>query len=317
MAGEEKIVRERIKNNWSAKLVALGLASLLWLYVNTQANPLMEDVHSNIPVEITGLAPDLTLITRPPAVQVRVAGVRTGLAALSSRDIRAYIDLSGAAPGSNLIPVNVVVQGKVEVVSIVPAQVNVTVDRIVEEKREVKAKVIGQLAEGFAHGEPKIRPDFVLVQGASRVLSDISEVFVTIELSQEMQEDLGRQLPVEVVSRTNMPLTASVRLSPQWVEVVMPVEEQPASKIVPVIVLLQGKAAPGLEVSEIAVQPEAVAIRGPAEVLQKIDHVSAGEINVAGITETLIVEQKLLLPELVEGAEVDKVLVTIKVGEAN
>ncbi|MBS4025213.1 MAG: hypothetical protein KGZ96_06000 [Clostridia bacterium] len=309
---------ERIKNNWFAKLVALGLASLLWLYVNTQANPQMEDVHSNIPVEITGLAPDLVLITRPPAVQVRVAGARTGLAALSSRDIRAYIDLSGAVPGSNLIPVNVVVQGNVEVIAIVPARANVTVDRIVEEKREVTVKVIGQLADGFALGEPEIRPDFVIVQGASQVLSDISELFVTIELSQEMRGDLVlKQLPVEVVSRTNMPITTSIKLSPQWVEVVMPVKEQLTSKIVPVMVLLQGEAATGVKVTEIAVQPEVVAIRGPAEVLQEIEHVSVGEINVQGISETLVMEKKLLLPELVEGAEVDKVLVTIKVEIVN
>jgi YbbR domain-containing protein len=317
MAGEEEVVMERIKNNWSAKLVAFGLASLLWLYVNTQANPQMENVHSNIPLEITGLAPDLALITRPPAVQVRVAGTRSGLAAVSSRDIRAYIDLSGASPGSNLVPVNVAVQGNVEVVSIVPAQVNVAVDKIVEEKRVVTAKVIGQAAEEFVFGEPRIRPDFVLVQGVSQILNDISQVFVTIELSPEIQQDLTLQLPVEVVSKNNLPLTAAVKLSPQWVEVVVPVEEQPAEKTVPVRVLLEGEAAAGFQAAAVAAQPETVVIRGPKEVLEKIDYVSTGEINVAGMTETLAVEQKLLFPELVTGIDVDKVLVTIKVQKVN
>lgn len=307
---------ERLKNNWSAKLIAFGLAALLWMYVNIQDNPQTEEIYSNIPVEVTGLAQNFTLTTNPPPVQVRVTGTRPSLAALNQRDIRAYIDLSQVTSTTVIVPVNVVVPGTVEVVSIFPAQVNIQMEQIVEQRWPVVIKVVGRLAEDYVYGQPEASPDFVFIQGSEGALADIKEVFVAVELSEEIQEDLVLQLPVEVVNQANLPVTPQVRPNPQWVEVFVPVEKQLATSTLPIKISLVGEVEPGFQVQEVILEPELITITGPGHIINDLEEVFFGEVNIAGLEETKVIEVEPVLPEQVEVVGIEVVTVTIIVEEA-
>lgn len=286
---------QRIKNNLSTKILAFGMALLLWVFVNTQTNSQLEEIYSNIPVEAINLADNLALVNKLNAIQVRVTGSRPALAMLTSRDIKATVDLSAVTAGNNMVSVDIAVPKGIEIVSITPAKINVAVDRIVEEKWPVTVKVIGQLDETKKHGEPTIKPDFVFLVGASELLKQVREVFVTIQLSEDISDDLRVNLPLEVVDHSNISITNMLRINPQWVETLVPIQSTVISKELPVGVQLTGEVSESY-ILNTAIKPTKITITGPEQVLSELEEISAGEIDVENLTEAVVVERELNIP---------------------
>jgi len=118
-----------LTRHWELKLLALGFAVALWLFVTTSEK---SDRVLSAPVEFDGMPPGLVLTTdRPDSVEVQVHALRSSLSRLGPDQIRAHVNLSGASPGEvalHVLPEQVAVPAGITVVRVNPSRIRVVLE---------------------------------------------------------------------------------------------------------------------------------------------------------------------------------------------
>jgi len=159
------------------KIIALILAVILWLFVKSERGG---EVGLVVPLELYRL-PSRLIVTRvtEEAINVRINGPLSQLERLSTREIRAKVDLSRAKPGPNsfdILPNNLNVPQGLKVTQISPSSVKVDLDRIADKIVRVKALVKGRPAKGHRVIKISVDPSYINLQGAHTQLIKLREV---------------------------------------------------------------------------------------------------------------------------------------------
>jgi YbbR domain-containing protein len=120
-----------LTRHWELKVLALGFAVVLWLFVMTSEK---SDRILSAPVEFDGVPAGLMLIgERPDSVNVQLHALRTSLSRLGADQIKARVDLSGAGPGDVLLrvlPEQVEVPAGITVVRVNPSRIHVVLEAV-------------------------------------------------------------------------------------------------------------------------------------------------------------------------------------------
>src|SRR5215475_9351025 len=105
-------------------LLAVVLASALWVVVTTQQNPDIVDVFQAIQVETRNKPDDLVLRNEIPTVRVTVAAPRDVWPDLRPAKFQATIDLSRLGPGLQQVPIQIqTVDNRARIEEVNPTQV--------------------------------------------------------------------------------------------------------------------------------------------------------------------------------------------------
>ncbi len=299
-------------NNFPLKVVAVIFAIFLWFYVDAQQNPLA-DQRFDVPIDYVGLAEDLSYSGGSSTVTVTIKGRQDRVSNLRSSDFTATVDLSEAVLGENQLPVKVTTPANVEISSTRPSKVTVTLDRMTEINMEVQPTVLGTAAEGYTRFAPSIKPTTVLVQGSETLLEQIASAKVEIDAT-GATENLVLTLPVKLVTDEGVVLdNKSVTVTPQAVEVFLPIDQDTPSKMVTIKPNLVGQPAKGYAVSRVVAEPETVKIVGSFEDIDKIDQLTTKPIYISNIAADMVQEAELVIPDGVTlmNTNTVKVLVTV------
>jgi YbbR domain-containing protein len=152
-------------NAW-LKLVALGLAFLLWWAVSH--DPTVEAVIT-APLEFHHAPENLEMsVEGATQVRVRVLGPERTVRSLSSTDVQAIVDLSGARTGErtfDLTAKQVHLPDAVQVVQIEPSQVRIAFDKSATRTVEVRPRVIGSLVTGYHIASVSADPSTINIIG--------------------------------------------------------------------------------------------------------------------------------------------------------
>ncbi len=163
--------------NWGLKLVSLGFAVLLWMFVVGEKR---SEISLTVPLELTGVPADRVIVSPvPEAIRIRVNGPRTLLAAIDPDKLRVTLNLDGIQPGISafeILPSRLNLPRGVDVTYISPSVVTLEADRRVEKVLRVKPRIRGAPAEGFEVASVEVEPAEVRVQGAERALRDRKEI---------------------------------------------------------------------------------------------------------------------------------------------
>lgn len=89
------------RNSWLARIMCVIVASILWVYVMNEQNPITTRSFT-VPLQTVHLQDDMLVKDLPETVNVRVSGTRSQIAALRTADVKAFIDLRG--PAKDAIP---------------------------------------------------------------------------------------------------------------------------------------------------------------------------------------------------------------------
>ena len=115
--------------NFSLKVLAVGIAVLLWMNV---AGDRVVEQGLEVPVEFENVPAGLEIAGDPPdTVRVRVRGPGVIIGGLAGGDVAAVLDLSAGQAGRREIemaPHRVRTPSGVEVTSVVPAAITVTLE---------------------------------------------------------------------------------------------------------------------------------------------------------------------------------------------
>ena len=262
------------------KLLALGLAVLLWLSV--AGEPVVER-GLQVPLGFENVPDALEIAGDPPdTVQVRVRGAASIVNELESGDVVAVLDLAGEPPGNrrlfDMFAGRVRAPFGVEVTQVVPATITVALERGGSPRTvPVVPDIEGQPAEGFVVGRISTVPATVDVIGSESRLAGLSEALTEPVSVVNVSEAVQAVVTVGVADptlRLATPTTADVTVE------IVPAPLDRTLHEVPVVTRnVEGRRRARVEPDQIT-----VSVRGPRDTVRELD-VTAVEafIDLAGL----------------------------------
>jgi YbbR domain-containing protein len=158
------------------KVVALALASLLWL---TVAGEHIVERIIRVPLEFRNIPSQLEVVGDPPGnVDVRLRGSSALLSRLEPGDVVAVLDLASARPGSRLFHVpNDAVRSPygVQVAQVLPGTLAISFEKSARRVVPIVAPIEGEPAPGYIVGPVTAEPATVEVVGPESRLKKLDQ----------------------------------------------------------------------------------------------------------------------------------------------
>lgn len=172
------------------KVFSFIVAIIIWFYIIIVLDPAVVTVIRDVPIRYVQqnalIEQGLSIVgENKTSVEIKIEGSRKKLVNINSKNIVASVDLSSVTKaGTHTLPIVLSVPyDYVEVVSKKPDTVEVTIDKLVEEKRNIRVKTVGTPEAGYIAGTVELNPPTVLLKGAASVVSQISDVVVSVDVS--------------------------------------------------------------------------------------------------------------------------------------
>lgn len=272
-----------LANNTAAKIIALAVALILWamVHVDTDAPTITRSSQgdhttiANLSIEPYGLDADKYVLktVSPQQVSVNVSGQTSQLASLAtSSEYEVKMDLSKIEePGQYTVSLQVDTPPGVELLSILPSKVTVTVEEKVTQAFDAVVLTTGVPAEGFAELDP--------------VFEDGNAVQVTLPASEMKQvQKIQGEISVEgsngnvsgriklVAYSNNGEVLDDAVIEPASIKVQIPISSNvsSSSKTLPLNVSYSGSLPDGLVLSDVKAGAQEVTVYGSAEVLESL-----------------------------------------------
>src|ERR1041385_7274014 len=168
----EKLLRRIFIEDWSLKLLSLGIAIVLWLLVTGQNQP----VTAHVNVQLNFIRPQSLEISNDPprTVDVMLTGSRNKLDDLTSLDLVATVDISEQRAGERILRLadkaQIILPQGIKVDAFQPSAIPIRLEEIVDRQVPVEPKLEGKPADGFEVYSAYANKGSVSIRGpASRV----------------------------------------------------------------------------------------------------------------------------------------------------
>jgi YbbR domain-containing protein len=302
--------------NVDIKLLSLFLAIILWLYIASGENPIVENF-IDVSLIQNNLSEDLVIKEFPINVSMGIKGPKNIINNISSHQIIGTVNFSEInTEGLYKLKVEVVAPKGTQITRIIPPEIKVEVEKVLTKEIEVEYSLIGVPEKGYSlTDEPQFNPYKVKIIGAQSVLENTKQIICAIDIS-GIKEDLSRKLTVKAVDINGNEIK-EIKIEPDIVEVSISLTRGYPEKQLTVKPKIIGKPAPGYYISEILSDPDDIKIFGNYPKITDIEFLETIAIDVNGITKTLSVKVPPVLEEglnIAEG-EVELIEVTIQVKE--
>jgi YbbR domain-containing protein len=294
----------------AAKVLAVIMAMVLWIYVTNEQNPPIE-ASLAVPLEVRGVGDSLMAVEMPDSVRVKVRGSRSLTAGLQTQDIQAFLDLKGAGEGRHSARVYVIVPPSLELVETQPDKVSVRVDAKVSRVLPVEIRFTGTAAAGVAVARAAATPDQVTMEGPKSIADIVERAVLTVDLSGKTGDFTTTVVPLPVTrdGKTVEGLT----LYPERVSVAANIVRGVVKKTVDVKTVITGDLPPGLALKGITTRPPKVEISGDARLVERLEFVYSEPVSVTGLNKDTTREVKLQLREGVT-ATPETVVIQLNIG---
>lgn len=301
---DTKLYKWFVRNNIGYKLLALFVAIMLWYYVAGQRDPIVERNYT-VPVTVQGLSSERLLVSSLPEVRVTARGMRSIMNGIKKEEIRVYVAIPDQEVGERLLPVQVEVPFGVQVVSISPEKVTVDLDALTEKQVSVRVLVRGEAAPGFTYKDPTVTPEQVTLKGPGRLLDDIMDVQAVVEVN-GVQSDISQQVKVQLATNNDR-----VTVTPDTVQVLLPVVTSGPVKTVALDVAVEGEVAEGFEVKRQSVEPNTLRVTGSEQLMANLREIRTRPVDLSGAQRTISRDVELVIPDGVIPLGRTRVKVTI------
>lgn len=317
------ILKEKIvglfRNEWQLKLLSLLLAILIWFLICEYVDPDTDTAVSNIKISVNyeGSVPQkegLGIMTAiEDTVSVRVSGSRDTIALMNPNKITASLDLSKVTrSGEYDLPVKIDLGGQnISLVSQSIETVKVRFDKNVVSNIKVNVKVSGGVADGYILEEPTMLNNYVTVTGPEALVNTISSAEIEIVQEQFLETNTFSCSYTFVDSDGNEVPKTFLQMDVETIDVTVSVVKE---KTVPLTVsIVNSSGGNDSAFCTAKIEPETITITGNAEVLDAINAIDLGVIDVAERNNSFDTSVTVVLPngvKNVNNVETVKVSVT-------
>jgi YbbR domain-containing protein len=252
-----------ISGNYRTFLWALALSVAVWVAAVTSADPDETRVISApVPIQIIGQDPSLVISSAIPTeadVTLRAPLSVWNIIEADPQSVRAILDLSGLSTGEHNIGLQIQINARpVQIVSVGPRTITFTLETLDTQTFSVDLSLAGETAIGYQVGETSLDPVEVVVAGAQSQVQKVKRARVSVNLS-GIRENFDQILRVEVLDENGQKVDG-VTVSPESVQVTLPVSQQGGYRDVAVKVIVMGRVASGYHLTDISVFPPVVTV---------------------------------------------------------
>jgi len=252
-----------ISQNYRTFLWAFALAIAVWVSAVTSADPdETRSLPAPIHIQIVGQSPSLVLNSQIPSdVELTMRAPRSVWAQINADPalISAILDLSGLSSGKHTVDLRIQVNARpVQVISNSPRAVTFTLEPLTSQSMQVNLELSGEAAIGFQVGEANIQPREVVISGARSEVQKANRTRISINLN-GIRDNFEQSLPVEVLDANGSKLS-NVTVTPDHIQVNLPIAQQGGYRDVAVKVSITGRVASGYRLTDLSVFPPVVTI---------------------------------------------------------
>lgn len=194
-----QFLQSLLRRNLWLKAIALGLAVALWWFVAGESKV---QVGFIVPLEIRNIPSGLTITNKVERqVEVRLAGPPSLLGTLQPSDINAAIDLSGAKPGKQVIPVDdrsIRVPPGIKVQRIYPNTIEVSLERLERRSLPVVARFVGGAEARRRISKIEIVPSSLEVEALPEDFSRLKSLSAIVVIPEKGSDNYSENVRVEL-----------------------------------------------------------------------------------------------------------------------
>ncbi|GAK49329.1 hypothetical protein U14_00551 [Candidatus Moduliflexus flocculans] len=192
----------KIFENITLKLVALGLAIIIWFMVVGEQK---SEVRVTVPVELRNLPTDLEIVKSISQVEVTLRGFSSFVKRLTPADIEVYVDLSNVVRGINSFVLSadeIRVPVGATVTQVSPSQLDVFLDATTTRSVPVETLTRGKPVDGYVVSDISVKPNAVLVTGAESSLKNLAKIDTEPINLDNLTESISRKVKVKFSDAT-------------------------------------------------------------------------------------------------------------------
>lgn len=313
-----------MKNKVLTALLSLGVALLLWLYVVTVVSPNSDGHYRNVPITVQGEAVlqdrGLMIVSGElPTVSLQLEGNRTDLNKINSSNILIGVDVSGIGePGRYSLSLTQptfladVSNTAITVLSKDPSTVTVEVDRRISKPVPVDIQYSGTLPENYmADKENRVLDhETVTVSGPQTVVDQIAMARIEVDLNAK-SESINGQYAYTLCNEKGEPVDAKMIVTD--VEAVsLNLKVVRVKEVALSVAVTEGGGATA-ETTVITLDPQVILVSGSDSLLEGLETLELGTINLSELEQDEILIFPIKLPEgITNETGVNEVKVDVK-----
>ena len=287
-------LRALIQRNLPAKIIALVVAVVLWLFVMNEQNPQIEGSFT-VAVDLVNAPEGYKITQAEKNVKLKVRGARSVFVSAEPEGFKAYADLTGLESGEHKVKVNAVLPQGFEMVDAQPESVSVRLDKIVRRSVRIDLIVTGAAASGYTVGKLSQTANTTVIEGPELRVAEVDRVIGYVGLSGN-REDFTLQVPLTPINSDGKAVE-DVELLARTVEVSVQLARGLTRKIVSVRPVLDETLPEGFSLGEVQVEPTKIEIAGDAGVISKLTSISTEKIVISDMKGSGKKVAHLAIPE--------------------
>ena len=304
-------------------VLACILSVILWLYVASYANTDMEAEFTGLEINYVGgddiLRDRKLLVTEKDqqSVSLTILGKRNVVSAIKKDEVQVSVDLTDIRSTGVYEKVYTVTfpdsvkEDAIIIVKRSPEYVTVNIDNLITKPVEVRGDFEGSVQDGYMQEPIVYEPATIMVSGPEEVVSHIACARVVLD-----RENLNRTVTGSVsytlLDYEDKPVdTQELSMDVEEVKYTIPIVM--VKDIVLTVDLIEGGGAKATN-AVVEVKPNVLTVTGDAELIQGINQITLGAIDLAAFEQTYTVTYPIPLPNGAENLSGDKeAIVTVNI----
>ncbi|MGG4215332.1 CdaR family protein [Paenibacillus sp. FSL L8-0638] len=315
-----------INNNTISKILALAVAVLLWgmvhLDTGTPSSTLTvsynNKVIDNVAIQASGLDDSKYVLSTMDTdhVKMEVRGQRSVLTSFFADNYQAKLNLNGLGAGTKTLSLEPDLPDGVELVSMTPNRVTVTIEEKQTKSFNVSIVPKGNPEGGLQLGKPVIAPQTVKVTLPKSQLSTVTAVQGAVNTDGISEKFEQKRVKLKAYNKKGQELTGAV-IEPSTVSVEIPVTQQ--AKSVPVKIVYSGELPDGLVLSKVNANVKEAAVYASQDVLSSLSSYVTATLDLSQFTEagTRTVQANLAAPSGSDKIEPGSIQIQVTVVPSN
>ncbi|WP_328800961.1 CdaR family protein [Paenibacillus sp. LX16] len=315
-----------INNNTISKILALAVAILLWgmvhLDTGTPSSTLTvsynNKVIDNVGIQASGLDDSKYVLSTMDTdhVKMEVRGQRSVLTSFFADNYQAKLNLNGLGAGTKTLSLEPDLPDGVELVSMTPNRVTVTIEEKQTKSFNVSIVPKGNPDGGLQLGKPVIAPQTVKVTLPKSQLSTVTAVQGAVNTDGISEKFEQKRVKLKAYNKKGQELTGAV-IEPSTVSVEIPVTQQ--AKSVPVKIVYAGELPDGLALSKVNANVKEAAVYASQDILSSLSSYVTATLDLSQFTEagTRTVQANLAAPSGSDKIEPGSIQIQVTVVPSN
>ncbi|MBR5128700.1 MAG: hypothetical protein IKU67_01490 [Firmicutes bacterium] len=284
-----------LKNKNVNIILALIIAISLWSYVIGDVNPRIDITIKDVPIELvnedTLTNSDLVVLgCSQYSINITVSGPRTKVTQIQKSDFEVTADVEALSVGDNVVRLHVVGPDNGEITDISTEKINITVDSLVSEEKNINVVFQGVIDSGKEPLVVDISQNTINVTGAKSLVDTVSSVNAVIDATQVESTMRTLQATLHPVdAEGNVVEYVSLEADVLNVTTIMH-----HTKTVDLVVPVENDSEGGYERTLTA--PKTVVIKGEEDDISKVESITCKSVDLGEFTENSTVELVPILP---------------------